>query len=615
MRVLYSLFLLLLAAQYPHTAEAADPRPRSVLLLDQSEPNAPFGLQFRAALRASLNQGQDDPITIYSEVMDIARFGGPGYDAVLRDYLREKYKDKKLGVIVAHGSAALELLLRLRDELWPDVPVVFALVDELRLAQLKLPSDVTGQTVRLKFEHVVEMAQTMVPGLKRIALVGDKLEGQPFFGHFAREIPAFKDRFEFIDLTGLPLEEVRKRVAHLPDNTAIYYSAVYRSQDGRIYISRDALPFIAETANRPIVSSSEPHLGFGSAGGMMGMPGPTGEEAGKLALRILAGERAQDIPIGPGQNIKPLFDWRELRRWNISESSLPQGAEVRFRTYTLWEQHRGLILGILGVLVFQAGLIAVLLFERHRRMRAEQQSHSRLVEMAQMDRALTLGVMSTSIAHELNQPLGAILNNAEAAEILLKQNPPDLEQIKEILFDIRKDDERAGAIIGHLRGFLKRGDLQLSNVELNDVVSDVLNIVEPEAVRRGVTVDVQTGASPAEVKGDRVLLQQVLLNLALNGMDAMQKSQSARRLRFSTVLVDDSRIEVSVSDTGSGIPESSLKGIFDSFVTTKQQGTGLGLSIARTIVENFGGRIWAENRQGGGAIFRFELPLTRPSAA
>ncbi len=140
-------------------------------------------------------------------------------------------------------------------------------------------------------------------------------------------------------------------------------------------------------------------------------------------------------------------------------------------------------------------------------------------------------------------------------------------------------------------------------------------MVEAEAVRRGVTVDVQAGAAAAEVKGDRVLLQQVLLNLALNGMDAMQKSANARRLKFATALVGDSRVEVSVSDTGSGIPESSLKGIFDSFVTTKQQGTGLGLSIARTIVENFGGRIWAENRQGGGAVFRFELPLTRASAA
>lgn len=228
MRVLYSLFFFLLAASYPYTAPAAEPRPRSVLLLDQSEPNAPFGLQFRAALRSSLYQGQEDPVTIYSEVMDIARFGGSGYDAVLREYFREKYKDKKIGVIVAHGSAALELLLRLRDDLWPQVPVVFALVDEHRLAKLKLPADITGRTVRLKFEHVVQMAQTMVPGLKQIALVGDKLEGQPFFGHFAQEIPAFKDRFEFIDLTGLPLEEVRKRVASLPDNTAIYYSAVYR---------------------------------------------------------------------------------------------------------------------------------------------------------------------------------------------------------------------------------------------------------------------------------------------------------------------------------------------------------------------------------------------------
>ena len=615
MRVLFSLLLLFVAALCPPTAKAAEPRPRSVLLLDQSEPNAPFGLQFRAALRATLDQGQADPIAIYSEILDIARFNGAQFESNVRDYLRGKYRDRPIGVIVAHGSAALELALRLRDDLWPGVPIVFALVDEFRLAKLKLPPDVTGRTVRLRFDNVVQMAQIMVPSLKRIALVGDKLEGQPFFGHFAQEIPAFRDRLEFIDLTGLPLETVRTRVSTLPDHTAIYYSAVYRSQDGRSYISRDALPYIAATANRPIVSSSEPHLGFGSSGGMMAMPRPTGEEAGALALRVLAGEDPRNIPIVASQNMKPLFDWRELKRWNVRESSLPRDSEIRFRAYTVWEQYRSQIIGVLAVLLFQACLIAILLFERHRRRRAERQSHSRLVEMAQMDRALTLGVMSTSIAHELNQPLGAILNNTETAEILLRQTPPDLEQIKEILTDIRKDDERAGAIISHLRGFLRKGELHLSSVELNEVVKDVLHMVEPEAVRRGVTVDVQAGSAPAPVKGDRVLLQQVLLNLAMNGLDAMQKSASTRRLKFATALIGDSKVEVSVSDTGSGIPESSLKGIFDSFVTTKQQGTGLGLSIARTIVENLGGRIWAENRQGGGAVFRFELPLTRANPA
>ena len=387
-----------------------------MLLLDQSEPNAPFGLQFRTALRAALDQGQTDPVTIYSEVLDIARFNGPNFDATMRDYLRAKYQGKKIGVIVVHGSAGLGLLLRLRDDIWPGVPVVFALVDELRLAQMKLPPDVTGRTVRLKFENVVEMAQTMVPGLKRIALVGDKLEGQPFFGHFAQEIPAFKDRIEFIDLMGLPLDEVRSRVASLPDQTAIYYSAIYRGQNGASYITRDALQFIAEAANRPIVSSAEPHLGYGSAGGMMGMPAPTAEEAAKLALRILAGERAQDIPIEPGQNIKPLFDWRELKRWNIRESSLPPGCRNPLPhlhdvgAISLADHRRSGGAAVPGCIDRRAFV------RRHRRLKAERQSRRRLVEMAQLDRALTLGVMSTSIAHELNQPLGAILNNTETAE-------------------------------------------------------------------------------------------------------------------------------------------------------------------------------------------------------
>ena len=324
MRVACSLFLLLVAFLYPHTV-AAEPRPRSVLLLDQSEPNAQFGLQFRAALRATLDQGQADPVAIYSEILDIARFNGAQFKPIVREYLRGKYRDRQIGVIVAHGSAALELALRLRDDLWPGVPIVFALVDKSRLAQLKLPPDVTGFTVRLRFENVVQMAQVLVPGLKQIALVGDKFEGQPFFGHFAQEIPAFKGKFEFIDLTGLPLETVRARVSKLTNDTAIYFSAVYRSQDGRNYISRDALPYIAATANRPIVSSSEPHLGFGSAGGMMAMPKPTGEEAGALALRVLAGEDPRNIPIVASDNMRPLFDWRELKRWNVSDSSTSAG--------------------------------------------------------------------------------------------------------------------------------------------------------------------------------------------------------------------------------------------------------------------------------------------------
>jgi C4-dicarboxylate-specific signal transduction histidine kinase len=168
-------------------------------------------------------------------------------------------------------------------------------------------------------------------------------------------------------------------------------------------------------------------------------------------------------------------------------------------------------------------------------------------------------------------------------------------------------------IIAHLRGFLRK-DGPVREIDINHALGDVLHIVEPEAARRGIAIECDRAAQQLSVRADHVHLQQVLLNLALNGMDAMQDTTRSRRMVFQTVRRTDTEVEVAVLDSGTGIPENKLKDIFESFVTTKQHGTGLGLSIARTIVEMYGGRIWAENRQDGGAAFRFVLPLVRTAA-
>ena len=147
---------------------------------------------------------------------------------------------------------------------------------------------------------------------------------------------------------------------------------------------------------------------------------------------------------------------------------------------------------------------------------------------------------------------------------------------------------------------------------MNDVIQDVIHIVEPEAARRGVVLSVDRRRTALAVRADQVHLQQVMLNLAINGMDAMLNSiPGRRRLAFQTALIGESEVEVSVSDTGTGIPEEKLKNIFESFMTTKAEGPGLGLSIVRTIAETYGGKIWAENRVEGGAVFRFSLPLAK----
>jgi signal transduction histidine kinase len=229
-----------------------------------------------------------------------------------------------------------------------------------------------------------------------------------------------------------------------------------------------------------------------------------------------------------------------------------------------------------------------------------------------MTRHSTAGVLSASIAHELNQPLGAILSNAEAADLILNSPSPNLEEIKEILIDIRRDDERASEVIRRLRRLLKKTALEVQDIDLNELVRDVLELLSGQSSARNVTLSAMLSAQGVQVSGDPVQLQQVILNLILNGIEAMTGATNGeRKITICTELLDGALAEVSIADSGPGIPLHKLKQVFEPFFTTKEHGMGMGLSIARTIIEAHGGRIWAEKQTGNGAVFRFTLPLAK----
>jgi C4-dicarboxylate-specific signal transduction histidine kinase len=219
-----------------------------------------------------------------------------------------------------------------------------------------------------------------------------------------------------------------------------------------------------------------------------------------------------------------------------------------------------------------------------------------------------VGELTASIAHEINQPLGAIRTNAETMELMLKSSSPDIDEIREIVADIRQDENRATEVIRRLRSLLRKAPFELTDIDLNEVVRETIAIAL--AVGRPAELRSLT-AVPLPIRGDRIQLQQVILNLMMNAMDAMSNLPSAeRRLKVATAR-DSNFAEISVSDAGPGVPPDNLKQIFEPFFTTKTEGTGLGLSIARTIVEAHNGQIFAENQLGGGAIFRIQLPLSQ----
>jgi C4-dicarboxylate-specific signal transduction histidine kinase len=240
---------------------------------------------------------------------------------------------------------------------------------------------------------------------------------------------------------------------------------------------------------------------------------------------------------------------------------------------------------------------------------AHLQSRRHLAEIAHMNRNITAAVYSAAIAHELNQPLAAILSNAEAAELFLSMDPPAIKEVQEILADIRRDDQRAADMIRRMRNLLKKSEPELQEIDLNHIVAEVLILLSSEARMRNITLASELANPVFPVSADRVQLQQVLINLVVNSMDAVADTPDAKRIVLvSTRQASAARMEVMVADTGAGFG-THLDQVFKSFFTTKSQGLGLGLSIATAIIQDHGGEISAENAPDGGAVVRFWLPI------
>jgi signal transduction histidine kinase len=230
-------------------------------------------------------------------------------------------------------------------------------------------------------------------------------------------------------------------------------------------------------------------------------------------------------------------------------------------------------------------------------------------DLTHIGRVSAMGELTASLAHELNQPLTAILSNAQAAQRLLAADPVNLEEIREILNDIVADDKRAGEVIHRLRALIKKGDLAHALLDLNEVVGEVAWLVRSDVVFRNVSMSLELAPGLPRVRGDRVQLQQVVLNLVLNGLEAMRDTTAGGRTLVIRTARDGAGVEVAVQDSGIGIDEKDVDRMFRPLYSTKPEGLGMGLAIVRTIVEAHGGRLGAANNADGGATFRFTVPV------
>ena len=566
--------------------QAADRGPKRVLMLQS------FGLRFKPwtdyaeILRSEMSRQSKVPIDFLDHSLLTARVDDDKALAPFVDYLQALYAEKAPDLIVALGAPAAEFVQRYRARLFPNTPMLFTAVEARRVQYDKLTENDTVAAVAHDFPAAIETILQVLPGTKVIAVVNGASPNEVLWqGVLERELAPLSGRVELRWYNRLSFEEILKDAANLPPHSAIFWHLMSVDAAGVAHEANTALHRLSSAANAPIFSYLDGFFDGSIVGGSMHSVQEGMTIAAAAAIRILNGEKVSDVKVPPTQFKPPRFDWRQMQRFGISDSNLPPGSTIYFREPTLWERYSWQIALIAAVILLQTGLISALLREHRRRRLAEVQSRQRMAELARVMRFSTAGELTASIAHEINQPLGSILTNAETADAILKSPTPDIGELKDIVKDILQDDRRASEVIRRMRSLLKKAPFELKNFDLNDVIGETLGVLSSLTIGRKVELTSSITPDALPILGDRIQLQQVILNLVVNGTDAMKDTPSESRIVSIRTARVEKFAELSVSDRGPGIPEDKLKDVFEPFFTSKAEGMGMGLSIARTIIE------------------------------
>ena len=614
-------------AAQPKSGETAV-QPKQILFLHPYGQNfEPWGAWSRE-IRRELNKQSPWPLNIQEYSVATALDGNDPAEPKFVDYLTALYAQRGPDLIVTLGAPAARFVQQHRTNLFPTTPMLLAAVDVTRVDRSILSQQ--DAVVGVRNDHVayVENILRLLPETKTIAMIIGNSPAERFWvGDVQRELKPLieKNKIELTFYNEQPFAEVLKTVANLPPHSAIFFQQMMVDATGAVYGDKEPIKRVYEVANAPIFTLDMARVddGVEIVGGPMFSPVEGAVPTAAVAVRMLGGEKGGDIKVPPIEFSTPKYDWRQLQRWNISERRLPPGSEVLFREPTVWQRYSWQIALTIAVILAQAALISALLSAHRRRRLAEVQSAQRTKELAHVNRFSMAGELTASIAHEINQPLGAILTNAETAVAILKSQSsdiaklPDIAELKDIVQDILHDDQRASEVIRRMRSLLKKAPFDPKKLDFNEVVRATVEFLSALAVGRKVQLDCFPAPVALPIIGDHIQLEQVILNFVVNGIDAMKDIPAEKRIISIRTSRVENFVQLSVSDRGPGIPEDKLKEVFEPFYTSKAEGMGMGLSIARTIIEAHHGLIWAENRDHGGASFRIRLPLctngARPS--
>ncbi|MGC2078321.1 MAG: histidine kinase dimerization/phospho-acceptor domain-containing protein, partial [Xanthobacteraceae bacterium] len=548
------------AALFSATLSAATAEPKRVLLISSyGRQFAPWN-DYTGQIRAELQDEWKGPLDIYELSLMPALFGQGERD--FASYLHALFSDRRPDIIVAMGAPAVSFVQQFRQSLFPPTPVLLTTADQQLLQSLS--ADDAAVPLNIDFAGSIENILRVLPDTTNIAVViGNSPHEKEVFKRRPGIFQPFTDRVTFTWFNELSLNEMMKRAARLPPHSAIFWFGLIVDAAGVSHQEFDAMTLLRAVANAPIFSFIDAYLGKGIVGGPLISVRDVARATAQAAVRILDGEKASDVTTSPIGFGSPKFDWRELQRWNISESRLPPGSKVLFQPPTAWDQYQRQVILIAAAFLLQSALIAGLVFEHRRRRNAEILARHSMGELANRNRVATASALSASIAHEMKQPLAAMVTNVGAGLRWLGATEPNLEETRVALQNVVKDGNRAAEVIDSVRAMFKKESTGKTQLNLNDLISSMLYLLRDELQPQDIILRRNLDPQLPPVQGHRGELQQVFVNLIRNAADAMKDiTYRPRVLTVKSEVQSPNDVLISVADSGTGVDTKDVDHIF-----------------------------------------------------
>jgi len=589
----------MLSAPIPSRAlRAQEPAGKHVLLLYSHE-SANYA-DFGGPLRTSLSGGMASPVDFYTEYLDLIRFPTVSHEQQIAEYLRGKYADRRIDLVVVVSPLAFDFLLARGNELFDSVPIVFASINIARFQGMTLPPNITGVAVQRDFKDTLNLALRIHPDTRRVIIpAGASAVEKTWLESVRESFKPFEDRVAFTYLTDLPMHEILSRLQTLPPHSLVLFSRIlYTDASGIYFRPEDAAALVSASSSVPVYGTDEGFLGAGIVGGTLYDLSAVGVAAGKMGQRILSGEQPSQIPIQTMDPNRTVFDARQLLRWGIDEGRLPRGSTVLFREPTLWTQYRGTVIATVAIVAAQTVLLSLLLVQRARRRRAEQalrtsegalrRSYAEVQDLA--GRLITAQESERRrIARDLHDDLSQKLTllGLEIGRLALRP-PASLEAVAHLAQEL---SERTGNIAGDVHRLSH--DLHPARLDIIGLVPALEGLCREVSQQYDRRIEFRHRKMEHPIPSAHALCLFRIVQEALHNVVKHSGASSATVRLIPT----PSGVRLRVADRGAG------------FDATVRAGEGLGLLSMRERVHFAGGRIALRSAVGRGTRIVVNLPI------